>query len=119
MPTTDIAICFFASASVYGQSDSYQKAVDICAREAKAFAKAFGGFKADAEPLPITVYDYRPWDQITWSDMRVFGHVIIGDEGASILPNRVVHVDPNKLTVLTDQTYDDWLAENRLARQTQ
>lgn len=118
MPTTDIAITFLGAGSCYGQSDSYTKAVDICAREAKAFAKAFGGFKADAKPLPVMVYDYRPWDQITWSDGQVWGHTSKGDEGVRILPTRIVWVDPHKLTVLIDQTYDEWLAQNPMAWET-
>lgn len=113
MPTTDLALCFLGvTGSCYGQSDSHLKAVDICAREARSMAKALGGFKADAKPLPIMVYDYRPWEQITWSDYHVFGHAAKGDEGARILPTRIVYVDPHKGTVLTDQTYEDWTKDN-------
>jgi hypothetical protein len=118
MTTTDIAITFLGAGSSYGQSDSYTKAVDICAREAKSFAGAFGGFRKDAKPLPIMVYDYRPWEQITWSDGQVWGHVAKGDEGARILPTRIVWVDPHKLNVVKDQTYDEWLAENPRAKET-
>ncbi len=111
METKFIAICFLGAGSVYGQAATYERAVEIASREALSFAKAFGGFKAGADPVPVNVYDYEPWDQITWSDRRVFGHKNDSKEATPLTSVRHVWIDPKSGKTVKDLTRDEWVAE--------
>jgi hypothetical protein len=105
-----IAICYLGAGSVYGQAESYEEAVKIATREALAFAKHFGGFAKGAKPLPFQVYDYRPWESITWADGKTFGYRTKdrSDEPTQIDAERFVWVDPRTGKVTADMTLEQW-----------
>lgn len=116
MTTRFIAICFLGAGSVYGQSATYEKSVEIAVKEAIGFAKVFGGFAKHVDPIPFNVYDYEPWDQITWSDGQVFGHTDGSSRPTPLTAVRHVWVNPHTRKATKDLSHDEWLAEIKAAR---
>lgn len=115
-----IAVAFIGSVSVYGQAATIADAIRHGTRNLVDIGKAFGGFRKDADPIPFNVYDYRPWDSITWSDLTCYGHTIDPvtkerSEGVPLTPERFIFVNPITKAITRDVSYADWMAE-RAAR---
>lgn len=111
MTVQHIAIGFIGSGSVYGQAETYEKAVQIAAREALGFAKPFGGFHKDTKSIPLMVFDYRPWESITWSDLQVWGYRTSDRSDAPTLleAERYVWISTKTGKPVKDMTRAEWL----------
>lgn len=87
-----LAICFIMAGSCFGRAATKEAAIETCRKEANAFAKAFGGFKAEVTDLKVNVYDATGYDSIVWDD---FG--VRADGRAEPLgPPEVVTINPHK-----------------------
>lgn len=93
-PVTRMALCFIGAGSCYGNGVDQEAAVKRCWIEIRDFAKSLGGFKdPKTTEIPIHVYDYEPYDRITWGDRGVRGHVTKESEGVPIEPLATVWVN--------------------------
>lgn len=73
-----LAIVMIGAGSSFGRSDTEIGAVERCRKEAKSFARAFGGFKSGVE-LPVNVYDVTGFDEVQWGDIGVYSAVADGE----------------------------------------
>ncbi len=99
-PITRLALLFGPSMSFFGTGPDKATALRNCLREVKGAASVLGRLKKDAT-VRVNVFDYAPYDKITWEDFIVTGHKPDGSS-EPIRPLEIVTADRDGVEISTE-----------------